>query len=99
YPWRTRLLRYTTLFRSPGDAPMLEALAAATVLASGWRGQGVFLNPMCGSGTVAIEAAMIATNRYPGLFRDHYSFMHFIGYDATRSEEHTSELQSREKIV
>jgi len=79
----------------PGDAPMLEALAAATVLASGWRGQGVFLNPMCGSGTVAIEAAMIATNRYPGLFRDHYSFMHFIGYDAAVYQKFKKELEEK----
>lgn len=81
----------------PGQAPMLEALAAATVLATGWKGLGVFLNPMCGSGTVAIEAALIATNRYPGLYRDHYSFMHFLGYDAGVYEKYKKELE--DKIV
>lgn len=65
----------------PGQAPMLEALAAATILASQWDKRSPFVNPMCGSGTVAIEAAMIATNRRPGLFRTNYAFMHLQGYD------------------
>ncbi len=67
----------------PGQAPMLEALAAATVYATQWDRQSPFVNPMCGSGTVAIEAAMIATNRRPGLFRTNYAFMHLQGYDET----------------
>ncbi|GEM62498.1 RNA methyltransferase [Sphingobacterium faecium NBRC 15299] len=67
--------------KHPGKAPMLEALAAGTILASKWDGQSSFVNPMCGSGTLAIEAALIATNRRPGLYRMNYSFMHFIGYD------------------
>ena len=65
----------------PGKAPMLEALAAATVLATKWDRSAPFINPMCGSSTIAIEAALIATNRRPGLFRNNYSFMHFIGFD------------------
>ncbi|MBL7839466.1 MAG: class I SAM-dependent RNA methyltransferase [Cyclobacteriaceae bacterium] len=65
----------------PGKAPMLEALASATILASKWDRQSPFVNPMCGSGTVAIEAALMATNRRPGLLRKNYSFMHVIGYD------------------
>ncbi len=65
----------------PGKAPMLESLAAATLLASNWNGASAFINPMCGSGTVAIEAAMMATNRRPGLYRSNYSFMHVLGYD------------------
>jgi putative N6-adenine-specific DNA methylase len=60
---------------------MLEALAAATILATKWDRRAPFVNPMCGSGTVAIEAALLATNRKPGLLRDNYSFMHFKGYD------------------
>jgi len=67
--------------KHPGKAPMLEALAAGTILASKWDGQSSFVNPMCGSGTLAIEAALIATNLRPGLYRMNYSFMHFIGYD------------------
>lgn len=65
----------------PGQAPMLEALASATIYATNWDRKSPFVNPMCGSGTIAIEAAMIATNRRPGLFRTNYSFMHLQGYD------------------
>lgn len=65
----------------PGRAPMLEALASATILAGQWNRQSPFINPMCGSGTLAIEAALIASNSRPGLFRDNYAFMHLQGYD------------------
>jgi putative N6-adenine-specific DNA methylase len=65
----------------PGKAPMLEALAAATLLATRWDRQSPFVNPMCGSGTLAIEAALLATNRVPGLLRDNYAFKHVQGYD------------------
>jgi 23S rRNA G2445 N2-methylase RlmL len=64
----------------PGKAPMLESLAAATLLATKWDRKSVFVNPMCGSGTVAIEAALLATNRKPGLLRFNYAFMHLAGY-------------------
>ena len=67
----------------PGLAPMLEGLAAATIYATGWDRVSPFINPMCGSGTLAIEAALIATNRRPGLFRTNYAFMHVLGYDET----------------
>ena len=65
----------------PGLAPMLEGLAAATIYATQWDKNSPFINPMCGSGTLAIEAAMLATNRVPGLFRTNYAFMHVQGYD------------------
>jgi 23S rRNA G2445 N2-methylase RlmL len=65
----------------PGKAPMLEALAAATVMATKWDGRSPFINPMCGSATLAIEAVLLATNRRPGLYRTNYSFMHVKGYD------------------
>jgi putative N6-adenine-specific DNA methylase len=65
----------------PGLAPMLEGLAAATIFATRWDKRSPFINPMCGSGTLAIEAALIATNRRPGLFRTNYAFMHLQGYD------------------
>ena len=67
--------------KHPGKAPMLEALATATILATKWDGKTPFVNPMCGSGTLAIEAALMAQHRKPGLQRMNYSFMHFIGYD------------------
>lgn len=65
----------------PGRAPMLEALASATILASRWDRVSPFVNPMCGSGTLAIEAALIASNSRPGLFRTNYAFMHLQEYD------------------
>lgn len=67
--------------KHPGKAPMLEALAAGVVYATAWDRQSAFVNPMCGSGTLAIEAALIATNRKPGLLRMNYAFMHILGYD------------------
>ncbi|MDB5011541.1 MAG: putative N6-adenine-specific methylase [Mucilaginibacter sp.] len=65
----------------PGKAPMLEALATATIMATNWDKNSTFINPMCGSGTLAIEAALLATDKCPGLFRMNYGFMHIIGYD------------------
>ena len=65
----------------PGKAPMVEALAMGTILASKWDRKAPFVNPMCGSGTIAIEAALLATKRYPGLLRSRYAFMHVLGFD------------------
>jgi putative N6-adenine-specific DNA methylase len=65
----------------PGKAPMLEALAASTIMSTNWDQKSPFVNPMCGSGTLAIEAALLATNKRPGLFRMNYSFMHVFGYE------------------
>ena len=65
----------------PLKAPMQETLAAAVVLATGWKDNGNFINPMCGSGTLAIEAALIALNRAPGLLRSIYGFMHLKGFN------------------
>lgn len=65
----------------PGKAPMLEALASSTIMATKWDRKSPFINPMCGSSTLAIEAVLIATNRKPGLYRTNYSFMHINGYD------------------
>ncbi len=79
----------------PGLAPMLESLAAATIYATRWDRHSPFINPMCGSGTVAIEAAMIATNRRPGLFRINYAFMHVQGYDKRVYEKEDALLESQ----
>ncbi len=83
----------------PGKAPMLEALAAATILSTKWNRQTPFINPMCGSGTLAIEAALIATNRRPGLLRTHYAFMHIVGYDAVVYEKEKQQLQEQVREV
>jgi 23S rRNA G2445 N2-methylase RlmL len=65
----------------PGKAPMLEALATSTIMSTTWDQKSPFVTPMCGSGTLAIEAALLATNRRPGLYRMNYGFMHILGYD------------------
>lgn len=65
----------------PMQAPMQETLAAAVVLASGWKGSGSYINPMCGSGTLAIEAALIGLKRAPGLLRGNFGFMHLKGFN------------------
>jgi 23S rRNA G2445 N2-methylase RlmL len=83
----------------PGKAPMLEALASATILASKWDKQSPFVNPMCGSGTLAIEAALIATNRKPGLLRDNYAFMHIQGYDEAVYSEELGKLRAQIKEI
>ncbi|MDQ3393561.1 MAG: class I SAM-dependent RNA methyltransferase, partial [Bacteroidota bacterium] len=77
----------------PFKAPMQESLAAATILASRWDKKSNFVNPMCGSGTLAIEAAMIATNRAPGLLRENFGFMHIIGYNANAWRKIKSEAK------
>jgi len=68
--------------KQSGEAPLSEALAAALIRASRWNPEQPFINPMCGTGTLAIEAALKALNRPPGLFRDNFAFMHLRGYDS-----------------
>ncbi len=61
-----------------GQAPMRESLAAACILATGWNGDGCLVNPMCGSGTLAIEAAMIGARIAPGTARNNFGFLHLV---------------------
>lgn len=63
-------------------APLNEVTAAALIQLSGWDGKGVFLDPMCGSGTILIEAAMFAKNMAPGLLRKKYGFESWNNFDA-----------------
>ena len=80
----------------PGKAPMLEALAAATLLATKWDRKSPFINPMCGSCTLGIEAALLATNRMPGLYRTNYAFMHLVGY---KEEMYQQQRQRLDEII
>lgn len=66
--------------RLPWKAPLMESIAASIIMASRWDGNSHFINPMCGSGTLAIEAALMALNYPPGLFRHNFGFMHLQGY-------------------
>ncbi|MCU0424750.1 MAG: class I SAM-dependent RNA methyltransferase [Candidatus Kapabacteria bacterium] len=65
----------------PWKAPMRESLASAVIMATKWDKISPFVNPMCGSGTLAIEAAQIALNQAPGLTRENFGFMHVLGYN------------------
>lgn len=65
----------------PHSAPLQETLAAAIVLATGYSGKEPLVLPMCGSGTLAIEAALIALDYPAGLLRKNFGFMHIKGYD------------------
>jgi putative N6-adenine-specific DNA methylase len=62
-------------------APLNEALAAALVMLTGWQGERPFADPLCGSGTLAIEAAWIALRRPPGLTRKRFGFQGWMDYD------------------
>jgi len=83
----------------PGQAPMLESLTAATLLATKWDRKSPFINPMCGSGTIAIEAALLATNRRPGLLRNTYAFMHVKGYERALYDKERQRLMDNVKEV
>jgi len=66
-----------------GLAPLSEVLAAGLILLSGWNGEGNFIDPMCGSGTIVIEAALISQHIAPGIFRKSFSFMNWKDFDAS----------------
>lgn len=63
------------------EAPLNEVLAAGMVLKTGWKGESNFVDPMCGSGTLLIEAAMIALNIAPGIHRKEFAFEKWIDFD------------------
>lgn len=80
-----------------GDAPLNEVLAAGMILKSGWRGESAFVDPMCGSGTLLIEAAMIALGIPPGIHREHFGFEKWSDFDAELfSDIYNDESNSRE---
>ena len=83
--------------KMPHAAPMQETLAAAVLMAAGYDGTTPLVNPMCGSGTLAIEAALIATGRAPGLLRTSSSLMHtkLHDEDAWRTIRNEARKQSR----
>lgn len=64
------------------EAPLNEVLAAGMILKSGWKGEKDFIDPMCGSGTLLIEAALIARNISPGVFRKEFAFEKWNDFDA-----------------
>ena len=79
-----------------GDAALSEVLAAGIILKTGWKGESNFVDPMCGSGTLLIEAALIALNIAPGVFRNQFAFERWDDFDAELFEQVSSD-DSREK--
>ncbi len=64
-----------------GEAPLNEVLAAGIIMKSEWDKKSSFVDAMCGSGTIVIEAALMAKNIAPGLSRKHFGFMNWVDYD------------------
>ena len=69
------------------ESPINEVLAAAMIMMTGWDGECDFIDPMCGSGTLLIEAALIARNMAPGIFRKNYAFEKWKDFDAELFEK------------
>ena len=79
------------------EAPLNEVLAAGMILMTGWRGECDFIDPMCGSGTLLIEAALIARNMSPGLFRKEFAFEKWPDFDQDLFDEvYNDDSQERE---
>ncbi|MEX1063063.1 MAG: class I SAM-dependent RNA methyltransferase [Balneolaceae bacterium] len=85
-------------------APLQESLASAILQASRWEPGQHLINPMCGSGTIAIEAALIAKNRPPASLRHDFGFMHIPGYNEEaynriRAEARTESVKETEGMI
>jgi putative N6-adenine-specific DNA methylase len=80
------------------EAPLNEVLAAAMVMIAGWNGKTPFLDPMCGSGTLAIEAALIAANIPPGIFRKRYGFENWKDFDRDLMEHVARKLPQEREV-
>jgi putative N6-adenine-specific DNA methylase len=80
------------------EAPLNEVLAAGMVMITGWNGRTPFLDLMCGSGTLAIEAALIAANIPPGIFRKQYGFENWKDFDRDLLEHVAQKLSDERKV-
>ena len=79
------------------SAPLNEVLAAGMIMLTGWDGNSDFIDPMCGSGTILIEAALIARNIYPGVFRKEFAFERWKDFDPDLFDEiYNDDSQERE---
>ena len=83
--------------KTPMNAPMQETLAAAVIRATAWNGSGHVINPMCGSGTLAIEAALAGTNRASGILRDNFGSMHLKGFNESLWRELRAQAKKEAK--
>lgn len=78
-----------------GPAPLNEVLAAGMIMLTGWKGESNFIDPMCGSGTLPIEAAMIAKNMPAGYFRESFAFQTWKDFNPDLWEKVTSEAKAK----
>ena len=79
------------------EAPLNEVLAAGMIMMTGWQGDTDFIDPMCGSGTLLVEAALIARNMAPGLFRKEYAFEKWPDFDSELFDKiYNDDSQERE---
>lgn len=81
--------------KATGPAPISEVLAAGMILLTGWDKESNFIDPMCGSGTIPIEAALMARNIPAGYFREDYCFLHWKDFNKTLWEDIKREAESR----
>ncbi len=81
-----------------GRAPLSEVLAAGILALSGWKGDCPLVDPMCGSGTFVIEAAMIARGIAPGLIRPKFGFMKWKDYDSVIFKDLLSRARKRRRV-
>lgn len=79
------------------EAPINEVLAAGMLALANWNGERDFIDPMCGSGTIAIEAVMKAYNMAPGKFREKYAFMNWKNFDEKLWNEIVAKAEKNEK--
>jgi 23S rRNA (guanine2445-N2)-methyltransferase / 23S rRNA (guanine2069-N7)-methyltransferase len=80
--------------RKAGEAPLSETLAAGIIKLSGWKGEAPLLDPMCGSGTLGIEAGLILRNIAPGLLRKTFGFQNWPDYDSALYDRIMSDAKS-----
>lgn len=80
-----------------GDAPLKESLAAALVKMSGWTPDLAFVDPLCGSGTLPLEAAMQAINIAPGVFRESFGFERWLDFDPELFDRLLKDAEARER--
>jgi putative N6-adenine-specific DNA methylase len=80
-----------------GSAPLKESLAAALIQLSGWQPDQLFYDPLCGSGTLPLEASLKALNIAPGLFRDRFGFETWLDFDLSLLETLIQEAESNQK--
>lgn len=86
-----------TYRKIPHSAPLRESLAAAIIIATGYDGSVPLICPMCGSGTLAIEAALIASRRAPGLLRSNFGFMHTKYFNTSKWRQMRSDALKASK--